>query len=480
MNTPAESVFPLRRSLGLGHATAVVVGIIIGASIFVQPSVITGQMRTPGGVLAVWATAGLLTMIGALVIAELSSAFTRGAGVYTYLTEAYSPALGFLWGWAMFWTMHSGIVAAIAVICARYVGTFVPLGDAGTRAVAVAAIVVLSTVNYRGLRQGSAVQTALTIMKVLAIVLIVALAFTIGNAVAGAAPGLAATSAAAPASSTAAAVAPVASDTRAFVVALIAGLFAFGGWHMVSYTADETINPARTIPRALAIGTLTVTALYVALNAAYLHVLPLEKVSASTRVAADFADAVLGGRGGELMSALVILSTLGALNGVILTGPRVYRTMSADGLLFNWVGAVHPAFGTPHRAIVLQGVWSSLLVLTGSYRVLFTRVVYTEWIFFALIAASLVLLRRRTDYAPAFRMWGYPMLPALFVVASVGIVVNQVVNEPVESMTGLLLVASGLPVYFLWARKRTSISHSSRNQSSSNQSSTSNTRSAGT
>lgn len=433
----------LRRALGLPHATAVVVGIIIGASIFVQPSVITGQMRTPGGVLAVWVAAGALTLIGALVMAELSSAFTSGGGVYTFLSEAYSPALGFLWGWAMFWTMHSGIVAAIAVICARYVGTFVPLGDVGTRAVAVAAIAALSAVNYRGLRQGGAVQAVLTLIKVLAIVLVVALAFNAGSA---APVGRAAAAAAA--------IAPAVSETRAFVVALIAGLFAFGGWHMVSYTADETIDPARTIPRALVLGTLTVTALYVALNAAYLHVLPMATVSASTRVAADFADAVLGGGGAALMSALVILSTLGALNGVILTGPRVYRAMSTDGLLFQWAGAVHPEYGTPHRAIVLQGAWSALLVLTGSYRALFTRVVYTEWIFFALVAASLALLRTRADYAPRFRIWGYPVVPALFVVASVGIVVNQAVNEPRESLTGLLLVVSGLPVYLLWARTR--------------------------
>ena len=432
----------LRRSLGLGHNTAVVVGIIIGASIFVQPSVITGQMRTPGGVLAVWTTAGLLTMIGALVIAELSSAFPRGGGVYTYLTEAYSPALGFLWGWAMFWTMHSGIVAVVAVICARYVGTFVPLGDFGTKAVAVAVIAALSAVNYRGLRHGSLLLATLTVVKVLAIVLIVALAFTIGTSASDAVA----------ASAVASAVTPVVSDSRAFVVALIAGLFAFGGWHMVSYTADETVNPTRTIPRALVLGTLIVTVLYIALNAAYLHVLPLERVSASTRVAADFADAVIGGHGAELMSAIVILSTLGALNGVILTGPRVYRAMAADGLLFQWIGAVHPVRGTPHRAIVLQGIWSSLLVLTGTYRALFTRVVYTEWIFFALVAASLVLLRVRADYAPKFRLWGYPVLPALFVAASIGIVINQVVNEPFESLTGLLLVVSGLPVYYLWVR----------------------------
>ena len=431
--------------MGLGRASAVVVGIIIGASIFVQPSVITGQMKSTGGVLAVWTTAGLLTMTGALVIAELSSAFPRGGGVYVFLREAYSPALGFLWGWAMFWTMHSGIVAAIAVICARYIGTFVELGDTGTRVVAVAVIVLLSAINYRGLKHGSAVQAVLTLIKVIAIVLIVLVAFTIGRKAAGA-------ESLASHMTTAGVTTP-----HAFFTALIAGLFAFGGWHMVSYTADETRDPTRTIPRALVLGTLTVTLLYVSLNAAYLYVLPLSTVSASTRVAADFADAALGGGGAQLMSALVILSTLGALNGVILTGPRVYHAMSRDGLLFRWIGAVHPRLGTPHRAIALQAGWSSYLVLTGTYRALFTRVVYTEWIFFALVAASLMLLRHRPSYAPRFLMWGYPVLPSLFVVASVTIVVNQVVAEPGESATGFLLVLSGLPVYGLWARKQTPI-----------------------
>ena len=431
--------------MGLGRASAVVVGIIIGASIFVQPSVITGQMKSGWGVLAVWATAGLLTMIGALVIAELSSAFPRGGGVYVFLREAYSPAVGFLWGWAMFWTMHSGIVAAIAVICARYVGTFVELGDTSTRLVACGVIVLLSAINYRGLRHGSAVQAALTLIKVVAIVLIVLVAFTIGRKAGGVETLSTHLSAPSPTS------------PRAFFTALVAGLFAFGGWHMVSYTADETRDPARTIPRALVLGTLTVTLLYISLNAAYLYVLPLATVSASTRVAADFADAALGGGGAQLMSVLVILSTLGALNGVILTGPRVYHAMARDGLLFKWIGAVHPTMGTPHRAIVLQAAWSCFLVLTGSYRVLFTRVVYTEWIFFALVAASLVLLRHRPTYAPRFLMWGYPVLPALFVVASVTIVVNQIVSEPVESAIGMALVLSGVPVYYLWARRPTPI-----------------------
>jgi len=430
----------LNRSIGLFRATAMVVGIIIGASIFVQPSQVTAQMPSVGGILAVWATAGALTLAGSLVIAELASAWPRTGGVYVYLKEAFSPAAGFLWGWAMFWTMHSGIVAVIAMVFARYVGTFVALGDAGVRAVAIAAIVLLSAVNYAGVRQGSAVQATLTTIKVLAIVLIIAVAFSVGAHAGGALEA------------GTGAVSTALTTGRAFALALVAGLFAFGGWHMVSYAAEETVDPTRTIPRALLIGTLTVTVLYVGVNAAYLYVLPLKTVAASTRVAADFADAAVGGSGAQIMSALVVLSTLGAMNGVILAGPRVYLAMANDGLLFRWVGAVHPVFRTPHRAIALQGAWSCALVATGTYRALFTRVVYTEWIFFGLLAAGLILLRRRADYAPAYRIWGYPVLPAVFALSSWAIVVNQVVSEPRDSAIGLGLVLLGLPIYYIWLR----------------------------
>jgi APA family basic amino acid/polyamine antiporter len=419
-----------------------VIGIIIGASIFVQPSAVTAQVHSVAGALLVWVAAGLLTLIGSLVIAELSSAFPRTGGVYVFLTETFSPAVGFLWGWAMFWTMHSGIVAVIAMVFARYVTTFAPMGDAGTRVVAIAAIAMLSGVNYLGVRHGSVVQVALTSIKVLALLLIIVVASYLG-ATHGSAFSVASRSAA-----------MTLPTSRAFGVALIAGLFAFGGWHMVSYAAEETVNPTKTIPRALLIGTLTVTALYVGVNAAYLSILPLDTVASSTRVAADFADAAIGGSGREIMSGLVILSTLGAMNGVILAGPRVYLAMAEDGLLFRWVGAVHPTFRTPHRAIVLQGLWSSALVATGTYRVLFTRVVYTEWIFFGLLAVALFVLRRRADYAPRYRVWGFPLLPALFIVATAAIVINQIVHEPMDSAMGLGLVLAGLPVYYLWVRPK--------------------------
>lgn len=415
-----------------------VIGTIIGASIFVQPSLVSGAVPSVAGVLVVWASAGALTLIGALITAELSSAFPHTGGVYVFLKRAFSPVVAYLWGWAMFWSMHSGIIAAIATVFARYLGHFVALGDAGVKVAAVSAILVLSAVNYFGVRYGSAVQTFLTTVKLAAILLIVVLgvAFAASH---GGPP-------------------EVATGQRhttfgAVIEALIAGLFAYGGWHMVTYAAEETKDPVRTIPRALIIGTAIVTAAYIAVNASYLAVLPVATVASSNRVAADFADVVLGSGGGHLLSALVVLSTLGAMTGIILSGPRVYLALADDGLLFRWVGAVHPRYRTPHVAIGLQAVWSSVLVLTGTYRALFTRVVYTEWIFFGLMAASLFFLRRRRDYAPAYRVWGFPFLPAIFVLSSATIVLHQIVVQPVESMTGLALVAAGLPVYWIWTRK---------------------------
>ena len=454
MPTPSRE---LRRAIGLLRATALVVGTIIGASIFVQPSLISGEVPSVPGVLLVWAAAGLLTMIGALVAAELSSAFPRTGGVYVFLREAYSPLVGFLWGWAMFWVMHTGIIAAIAMVFARYTGHFVPLDDLGLRLVAIAAILALSAVNYVGVRTGSAVQATLTLIKVAALVLIVALGawFAIApEPAAVAAAGSAGTPAGMAQNSATGAAPSIIPSLGAFLTAIVAGLFAFGGWHMVTYSAEETVNPVRTIPRALAIGTLTVTALYIAVNAAYLAVLPLETVTGSTRVAADFADALLGAGGASVMAAVVMLSTLGAITGIILAGPRVYLSMAQDGLLFGWAGAIHPRFRTPHNAIVLQGAWASVLVATGSYRALFTRVIYTEWIFFGLMAASLLILRRRAGYAPAYRVPGHPVLPLIFVASTAAIVVNQIITDPVDSATGLLLVLAGIPVYHFWAGAR--------------------------
>ena len=415
-----------------------VVGIIIGASIFVQPSEINRHVPSISGVLAVWAAGGILSLFGALVCAELSSAFPETGGVYVYLERTLSPACGFLWGWAMFWSAHSGIIAASSVVLARYVAFFVPLGDFGIRAVAIAAILALSLVNYVGVRQGSGLQTWITASKLTAILLLLVMAFFLGAR----APAFTATAPATPIS------------FREFVLGVSAALFAFGGWHMVTYTAGETRDPRQTIPRALLIGSLIVSACYVALNAAYLYLLPIARVTASQRVAADAAQAVAGRYGATIISALVILSASGVLNGVILAGPRTYYAMAEEGLSPRWLAAIHARFHTPHRAIVAQAVWSAVLVATGTYRVLFTRVVYTEWLFFALMTLGLFRMRRAAGYKPAWPIWGYPVVPLVFGLAALVVAGIQIAADPWQAAAGLAIVVLGWPVYYLWMRPR--------------------------
>ena len=411
-----------------------VAGTIIGASIFVQPSEIARHLDTPFAIMTAWVACGVLTLFGAFVCAELASAFPQTGGMYVFLRETFSPLAGFLWGWAMFWSVHSGIIAAIAVVFGRYASVLLPpemQTDVNVRVLAVAVILALSAINYIGVKSGSRVQTALTIVKVGAIFALVVAGFLFATPVAQPqappAPG---------------------TGVSPFVLAMVAGLFAYGGWHMVTYTAGETTMPAKTVPMALVVGVGIVTACYVLVNLVYLRLLPLEAVRASTRIAADAANVVLG-RGGEVMlGVLVILSTVGSLTGIILTGPRMYFSMAGDGLAPRALTHVHPRFRTPSVAIVSQAIWASVLAGTGAYRQLFTRVVYTEWLFFAVMAAGLFVLRRRSDYKPPYRTWGYPIVPIVFIVASLGIVFHQFVIDPSEAAFGLGLVALGMPVYY--------------------------------
>src|SRR5580704_1216386 len=412
--------------MGLVRTTALVVGIIIGASIFVQPSEVSRHVSTIPAMFAVWSAAGIMSIAGALVSASLARKFPKTGGVYVYLRETISPGAGFLWGWAMFWSAHSGIVAAISMVFARYVSVLVPLNDFQTRSVAVGVILLISTINYFGVRAGSAVQTAFTIAKLSAIAGILV-------AVAALAPPQAA--------SIPAANGP--HGTREFLLALSAGLFAFGGWHMVTYAAGETHQAEKNIPRALFIGMIIVTVCYLSLNAAYLRVLPLETVLNSQHVAADAAGVLAGSRGASLVAILVIISAFGGLSGTILAGPRVSYAIAQDGLAWRAMATAHPRFQTPYVAIVAQAIWASALVATGTYRVLFTRVVYTEFLFFGLMTIGLFRFEKRATPAGL-----------LFLAGCAVVVGNQLAADWKESAVGLLMVAAGIPVYYFLKRSR--------------------------
>src|SRR5689334_2217523 len=427
----------LRRSMGLTAATAMVVGIIVGAFIFVQPSEMIRLVPSGRGVILAWLVSGLLTLCAALVCAELSWLFPETGGVYIFLKKIYSPALAFLWGWGMFWVMHAGILAAIAVVLARYAGYFFGLTDSGIRVLAIAAILFVSLIQYLGVKPGSAVQVTLTAAKLGAIALMCALLFSLGATVHHAVPASTGQ--------------PIL--LRSFGLAVAAGLFAFGGWHMSTYSAGETLNPERTIPRALIFGVLIVTACYTLLNAAYLYVMPLSDVASSTRVAADAMSRVLGPLGSKAITVVIIISALGALNGIALAGPRVYYAMAQDGLAFRWMAALHPKRQTPYLAIAAQAVWACILAATNSYRALFTRVIYTEWLFFALLAAGIFVLHRRGRYMPRFLAFAYPALPAISFLTSAAIAGNQIWAAPRDSFLGLGLLLSGLPVYFYWIHR---------------------------
>jgi basic amino acid/polyamine antiporter, APA family len=429
----------LRRSMGLTAATSMVVGIIVGASIFVQPAEVTRLVPNRSGVILAWLVSGVLTLCAALVCAELARLFPETGGVYVFLKHIYSPALGFLWGWTMFFVMHAGILAAIAVVLARYLGYFFGFGDTGVRLLAMAAILLVSFIQYLGVKPGSAVQVVLTAAKICAVALLCALIFTLGKAAHHAVVSSA----------------DQAVHFTSFGLAVAAGLFAFGGWHMVSYSAGETRNPERTIPRALIFGVLIVTACYTLLNAAYLYVMPLGSVATSTRVAAEAMERVLGPVGGKAITVVIIVSALGSLNGIALAGPRVYYAMAQDRLAFRWMAALHPKRQTPYLAIAAQAVWSCVLAATNSYRALFSRVIYTEWLFFALLAAGIFLLHRRGQYKPRFLAFAYPLLPAISFVTSAAIAINQIWAAPRDSFIGLGLLLMGLPVYFLWAHRST-------------------------
>ncbi len=412
--------------MGLVRATAMVAGIIIGASIFVQPSEVSRHVSTVPAMFAVWSAAGIMSICGALVSASLAARFPATGGVYVYLRDTISPATGFVWGWAMFWSAHSGIVAAIATVLARYISVLHPLSDGEQRAAAVSVILLISAVNYCGVSAGSAVQTAFTIAKLAAIAAV-----------------LVAVAVLAPPAIEKTAIVNGPHGAREFLLGISAGLFAFGGWHMVTYAGGEIRDAKRTIPRALLIGMILVTACYFLLNAAYLRVLPLETVLNSQHVAADAAGVLEGSGGARLVAILVIVSAFGGLSGTVLAGPRVYYAIAQDGLLPRAMATAHAKFQTPHIAIAAQAIWASILVATGTYRALFTRVVYTEFLFFGLMTIGLMKIERRATPAAIVFLAGCALVTA-----------NQLAADWKEAAIGLLIVGAGIPVYFFLKSKR--------------------------
>jgi APA family basic amino acid/polyamine antiporter len=414
-----------------------VVGGIIGGGIFRTPSAVAERVGSPGLILAVWVTGGVVALIGALCFAELGNRRPRAGGGYVYLREAWGPLPAFLYGWALLLVIASGAIAAIAVTFADYVVALAGLPPRMTLPLAVAAILLVSGVNYLGVRPGATLQNVFTLLKLLA------LAILIASGLMAVMPEPAA---------------PVPlGTTSAFGAALVPVLFTYGGWQQTNFIAEEMTAPERDLPRALVLGVAVVVVVYLLANLAYLHVLGAAGLAGSTAPAADAMRAVLGPWGGTLIAAGIAVSTFGFMNLVILVTPRVFQAMASDGLFFPSLAKLHPVHRTPAAAIALQAVWATALALSGSFSQLVDYVAFADWVFFGLTVAALFVYRRREGgeaKQDGFRVPGYPWTPAIFVAAAVYVVISSVMANPRNALIGTGLLLLGVPVYLYWARRR--------------------------
>jgi APA family basic amino acid/polyamine antiporter len=426
----------LPRNLGLLDSLAIVVGIVIGGGIFLVPNLVARNLGSETSILGVWLFAGVASFFGALACAELGAALPATGGQYVYLREAYGPLGGFLYGWTMFVVARTAQVSWMAVTFSLYVSYFVPLTPIASKLLGIAAIVVLATINYRGVSGGALVQKSFTFAKVLGLLIIVVGAFFFGRS-GGAAPEAAM---------------PQFSMSH-FGVALIACLLAYDGWVQVTFVAGEIRDPKRNIFRALALGVGACIAIYMSANLAYLHVMSIPEIAASDHVGASAAERVLGPPGGTLVAVIILLSIIGTINGCFLTSPRIYFAQARDGLFFSKFGEVHPRFATPAFSIVAQAIWAVILLLSGTYETLLDYAMFALWISYALMVAGMLVLRRKQPMLERpYRMWGYPVTPLLFLAVAVWFLGNTLMEKPGPSVAGLLLIATGVPVYFVWRK----------------------------
>jgi len=431
-----------RRALSLFDATMVVVGGIIGSGIFMLPSLVAQRLPSSALVLAAWVAGGAIALAGAFAFAELATLFPKAGGQYVYLREAYHPLVAFLFGWASLLMIQGGGLGAVAITFSQY--TLRLLGrDFSASAAAAIAIAVVAAVNVVGVKPGSRLLNVLVILK------LAALAALIGG-------GLLLRPAAVPPTAPPVPAAPF--SLLAFGAALVPILFAYGGWQSVNLLAEETAEPRRTLPRALMIGTGIVVAVYLLANVVYLSVLTREGLAATATPAGDAVSRIFGPGADRLISAAIAVSAFGFLDLTLLAQTRIYYAMGADRVFFPALGRLHPRFHTPALAIGIQAAWGIVLVLTGTYGELVDSVVFGDWIFFGLTVAAVFRFRRRLPLerreAGAFRMPGHPLLPALFVAAALLVVASAIRSNPARSAVGAALLASGIPVYLFYDRRR--------------------------
>jgi basic amino acid/polyamine antiporter, APA family len=427
----------LPRRLGFLDALSIVVGIIIGAGIFLVPNLVAQELQSPARILAVWVFAGVISFFGALACAELGTAFPATGGQYVFLREMYGPLIGFLCGWSMFAVARTAQVAWLAVTMTLYVSYFVPMSSGAAKFLGLGALALFTAINYWGVNAGALVQKIFTLAKVAGLLLLIGAALLWRGGSAGAH----------------AAVSGGFSISQ-FGVALIACVLACDGWVQLSFVAGEIRNPRRNILWALAIGSAACTAVYVLANIAYMRVLSIAEIAASEHVGASVAERVMGHTGGVLVSIIILISIIGTLNGCFLTSPRIYFAQARDGLFFRKFAEVHPKHQTPGFAIMAQGVWAAVLLISGSYESLLDYAMFAIWLSYGFMVAGVIVLRiKRPQLDRPYRMWGYPVTPILFLLITAWFLGNMIVTRPVPSLAGLGLILTGVPIYFFWARQ---------------------------
>jgi basic amino acid/polyamine antiporter, APA family len=469
-----------KKNLNLFDSTAIVVGSMIGSGIFIVSADIARKVGAPGWLMVVWLITGILTLFAALSYGELAGMFPQAGGQYIYLKEAYNPLMGFLYGWTLFLVIQTGTIAAVAMAFAKFFGVLVPsisesvvwystdfLKFGPVQIVAIFSVILLTWINTRGINAGKSVQNAFTSGKVilLALFIIIGLGFAMNHDAMSSnvrilwdAQSISGKDAAIPVSGF--------TLLAAIGMAMVGSLFACDAWNNITFTAGEVINPRKNIPLSLALGTFIVTVVYLLANVVYLTVLPLRGDPSGTDIASRgiqfalndrLATAAISGIFGNsamiIMAALIVISTFGCNNGLILAGARVYYAMSHDGIFFRRIGNLNSK-GVPANGLVLQCIWASLLCLSGTYGELLDYVVFSVLIFYVLTIAGLFILRRsRPEMERPYRAFGYPVIPAIYIIAAIFIMGILLWYKPAFTWRGLVIVLAGIPVYFLWLKR---------------------------
>jgi APA family basic amino acid/polyamine antiporter len=430
----------LNRVLGLRDLILIVIGTVIGSGIFLVPG---GVLRQAGGhagpALLVWVVGGALSLLGALAYGELGAMNPAAGGLYVYLRDAFGPLTAFLYGWTFFLVIATGSAATLAVASTNYLQQFVALGPIGQKFAAVALLAIVAAINVLSTRRSADVQNWSTAIKVGAL-LIMSVVLVVSRRGAPAAVSLW------PASFTP-------SLVSGMGLGMIGVLWAYEGWQYVTFSAGEAIDPQRTFPRAIVLGTASLIGIYLFANAGYLAALGTEGVARSDRVAAEAVGAIVGPGAAKLIAAAILVSIFSATNGLTITAPRVYYAMARDGLFFRMLADVHPRYGTPAVSIIAGTLWAMVLAVSGTFEQLLTYVVFVGWIFYGLGAACVFVLRRTKPHAERpFRVPGYPWTPLLFILAAAALVANTIATQPGRAAVGIGVVLLGLPVYFVWRK----------------------------